>query len=182
MKRKSPEKESRASRERFLQYLTDFYGPEGTYPDVLPNVTAEEVVTFMTWAKSPRARMPWGHGDSTDRERARDFILLSRGKSPRGYVLSADVFESGIQDILAHFEWRLVSPADRAMHELNARVLQALAATHMGALFAPDGITRASDHLITLWSAWRACRDLSNPELTENTRDALIKAIQDYQR
>lgn len=110
VKRKMSEKEL-AEQQQFFGYLNDFYGKNGTYPNVLPDLTLDEVVTFIDWAKSKKAYViPWSGGDSTDRERARDFILMTRKKAPTGYILSPDKFEYGLQDILLHFRWRIVSP------------------------------------------------------------------------
>jgi len=127
-------------------YLCDFYGKEGTYPDTLPNLTKEEVGNAIKFLKSKRAYIiPWSGGDSTDRERARDFILLSRKKNPLGkhlrcrfqprrktnvlrlgYILSSDKFEYGLQDILLNFRWRIVSPEQYLELEKQEKVIKKL--------------------------------------------------------
>ena len=59
----------------FTQYMLDFYGPNGLYPEGF-NATQISLATQLY-----KCRLPEGtefYGDSIDRERVRDIILAAR--------------------------------------------------------------------------------------------------------
>ena len=59
----------------FTQYMLDFYGPNGLYPEGF-NATQISLATQLY-----KCRLPKGtefYGDSIDRERVRDIILTAR--------------------------------------------------------------------------------------------------------
>ena len=67
----------------FKEYITDFYGKEGTYEEFFPpkGASAKEIALavkmYTNWAKTKENQ--WGGGDSFDREITRDVMFYNRG-------------------------------------------------------------------------------------------------------
>ena len=67
----------------FTQYMLDFYGPNGLYPEGF-NATQISLAT-----QHYKCRLPEGtefYGDSIDRERVRDIILAAREETVPEYT------------------------------------------------------------------------------------------------
>ena len=67
----------------FTQYMLDFYGPNGLYPEGF-NATQFSLATQLY-----KCRLPEGtefYGDSIDRERVRDIILAAREETVPEYT------------------------------------------------------------------------------------------------
>lgn len=67
----------------FTQYMLDFYGPNGLYPEGF-NSTQINLATQLY-----KCRLPEGtefYGDSIDRERVRDIILAAREGTVPEYI------------------------------------------------------------------------------------------------
>ena len=67
----------------FTQYMLDFYGPNGLYPEGF-NATQISLATQLY-----KCRLPEGtefYGDSIDRERVRDIILAAREGTVPEYI------------------------------------------------------------------------------------------------
>jgi hypothetical protein len=59
----------------FTQYMLDFYGPNGLYPEGFTS-TQISLATQLYKCRLPEGEEFWG--DSIDRERVRDIILAAR--------------------------------------------------------------------------------------------------------
>lgn len=66
----------------------------------------------------------------------------------------------------------------RARNDLNKDVLVCLAKPHVAGTFMDDGITRATDHLINLWSEWNTEEDR---EQRKTKRAAVETAIEEIE-
>lgn len=83
---------------RFADYCLSFYGRGGLYAFRPPMKHTEAVWAYNTLKRADEAgELGWGDGDSVDRERARDLVLLKRGKSIVGFGPSGpSTAETGI--------------------------------------------------------------------------------------
>ena len=85
---------SDAEKRKFTNYCLSFYGSGGLYPFKPPMKASEVAFAYDTLKRADSAGdWSWGDGDSVDRERVRDLVLLKRRKAIVGigpYSASAE--------------------------------------------------------------------------------------------
>ena len=68
-------------RDNFINYVLDFYGPEGAWDEFFDGkLTKDVILKYIDKFIRTRTRLSmWGRGDSFDREMFRDVLLIKLG-------------------------------------------------------------------------------------------------------